>query len=94
MMVCAYNPGYLGSGGRNIESSRPAQAKLERPYFKNEIQIKGLGRGPSGRACMGALHSIPSTKVQLRYGGISCACVHGCTEGYLFHGSSRKLPCS
>jgi hypothetical protein len=31
------NSSYLGGRGRRIESSRPAQAKLARPYLKNKI---------------------------------------------------------
>jgi hypothetical protein len=34
---------YLGSGGKRIESSRPAWAKLVRPYFKNKMKTEGLG---------------------------------------------------
>jgi hypothetical protein len=49
-MLVHYNPSYSGGGGRRISSSRPAQAKLVRPYIKNKIQTKGLGHGSSGRA--------------------------------------------
>jgi hypothetical protein len=37
MMVHACNPGYLGGRSRRILSSRPARAKLVRPYLKNKI---------------------------------------------------------
>jgi hypothetical protein len=38
-----YYLSYPGGGGRRVESSRPAQAKLVIPHLKNEIKTKGLG---------------------------------------------------
>jgi hypothetical protein len=35
---------YSESGGRRIMSSRPTPAKLTRPYLKNKIKTKGLGK--------------------------------------------------
>jgi hypothetical protein len=34
MVGQACKPSHLGGGGKRIESSRPAWAKLARPYFK------------------------------------------------------------
>jgi hypothetical protein len=34
------NLSYLGGGGRRMESSRPVQAKLARPYLKNKIKTQ------------------------------------------------------
>jgi hypothetical protein len=43
------NLSYSGGGVKSIMSLRPAQEKLGRPYFKNEMQIKALGCGSNGK---------------------------------------------
>jgi hypothetical protein len=47
MVVQICNSNYLGIRGRRMESSRPAQAKLARPDFKNK---RDEGCGSSGKA--------------------------------------------
>jgi hypothetical protein len=42
MVAHSSNPKYSGGRGKKIESSRPAQVKLERPYLKNKIKLKRL----------------------------------------------------
>jgi hypothetical protein len=44
MVVQIYNPSYFTDRGRSIWSSSPAWAKLAKPYRKNRIKTKGLGR--------------------------------------------------
>jgi hypothetical protein len=42
MVVHSCNPSYSGRRDRRLTSSKPAQAKLSRPYLENKIKIKGL----------------------------------------------------
>jgi hypothetical protein len=50
MVADACNPSYLEGRGRRITSSRPAWAKLARPYLKTKCKQKGWGCGSNGRA--------------------------------------------
>jgi hypothetical protein len=42
MVVHSCNSSYLGGRSRRIESSRPVQAELARPYLRNKIKTKWL----------------------------------------------------
>jgi hypothetical protein len=58
------NSSYLGGGGRRIESLRPAQEKVARPYLKN-MKTEGLGNMVQVVDHLFSMHqalgSIPST---------------------------------
>jgi hypothetical protein len=45
MVGQAYNPSFSRGKGRRMKSSKPAQARLVRPYLENKIK----GCGSSGR---------------------------------------------
>jgi hypothetical protein len=54
MVVHTNNLSYLGGRGKSTARSRPAQAKLVKPYLKNKIKFKKKkGKRDSGYSSSG-----------------------------------------